>query len=219
MNTKIYISANELLLDSFRLARKILDSGWGPDVLVALWRGGTPVGVAVHEFLAYHGVATSHMALKCASYSGIGKRSDVRVEFAEPVLASIRVGQRVLVVDDIFDSGCTADTLLRRLADTKADVRIATAYWKPSKNATALTPHYYVRTTEAWVVFPHELVGLTLEEVACKSADIRALITAPAHGVAAATDVRPSTQTPGSSDAHRPQTPSPRLPPPMTSRQ
>ena len=196
MSSKIYISANELLLDSFRLARQILDSGWRPDVLVALWRGGAPVGVAVHEFLAYQGVATSHMALKCASYSGIGNRSDVHFEFAEPMLNSIRAGQRVLVVDDIFDSGCTVDTLRHRLANTKADVRIATAYWKPSKNATGITPHYYVRTIEAWVVFPHELMGLTPAEIACKSPAISALITAPAHGAAAATDVRPSTQTP-----------------------
>ncbi len=190
-DSKIYISADDLLLDSFRLARQILDSGWRPDALVALWRGGTPVGVAVHEFLAYHGVTPAHMALKCASYSGIGRRGEVRFEFADPALGAIRPGWRVLVVDDIFDSGGTAEAVLRRLAAVQADVRIATAYWKPRNNATSLRPDYYVRTTDAWVVFPHELMGLTPDEVGRKSPAIRALLTAPAHGAAAAPAARP----------------------------
>ncbi len=180
MNAKTFITADELLLDSFRLARQILDSGWTPDALVALWRGGTPVGVAVHEFLAYHGITTCHMALKCASYSGIGSRGNVCFEFADPALDSIRAGQRVLVVDDIFDSGCTADAVLRRLGGVRADVRIATVYWKPNNNATSHAPHYYVHTTEDWVVFPHELLGLTPDEVARKSPALTDLL-APRH--------------------------------------
>ncbi|MEI8353899.1 MAG: phosphoribosyltransferase family protein [Lentisphaerota bacterium] len=176
MTTKIYITADDLLLDSFRLARRILDSGWAPDALVALWRGGTPVGVAVHEFLAYHGIATRHMALKCASYSGIGSRSEPRFEYADPALDSIQAGQRVLIVDDIFDSGCTADAVLRRLAGARADVRIATVYWKPNHNTTTRTPDYYVHTTENWVVFPHEIVGLTPAEIMQKSPALSQLL-------------------------------------------
>jgi hypoxanthine phosphoribosyltransferase len=176
MTTKIYITADDLLLDSFRLARRILDSGWTPDALVALWRGGTPVGVAVHEFLAYHGIATRHMALKCASYSGIGSRSEPRFEYADPALDSIQTGQRVLIVDDIFDSGCTADAVLRRLAGVRADVRIATVYWKPTHNTTARAPDYYVHTTDDWVVFPHEIVGLTPAEIMQKSPALSQLL-------------------------------------------
>ena len=176
MTTKIYITANDLLLDSFRLARLILDSGWTPDALVALWRGGTPVGVAVHEFLAYHGVDIRHMALKCASYRGIGTRGDVRFEYADPALDSIQEGQRVLIVDDIFDSGCTADAVLCRLADAHADVRIATVYWKPTHNTTTRTPDYYVHTTPDWVVFPHEIVGLTPAEITQKSPALSQLL-------------------------------------------
>ena len=108
MADKIYLTANELLLDSFRLGKQVLDSGWRPDVLIALWRGGTPVGVAVHELLLYRGIPTVHMAVKCRSYGGIGKRGDVVFENTEAIFAQIHANHRVLVVDDIFDSGCTA---------------------------------------------------------------------------------------------------------------
>jgi len=185
MSLKIFISADDLLLDSFRLARRILDSGWRPDALVALWRGGTPVGVAVHEFLAYNGVDTCHMALKCASYTGIASRGEVRFEYADPALDSIRSGQRVLVVDDIFDSGCTAAAVLGRLAGVRADVRIATVFWKPANNATAHTPDYYLHVTEDWVVFPHELMGLTPAEIARKSPVLRDLLAGSKTGRAA----------------------------------
>lgn len=176
MPRKIFLSADELLLDSFRLARQVLDSGWRPDVLVALWRGGTPVGVAVHEFLAYHGVDTRHMAIKCSSYSGIGVRGKVLFEYADPALDSILPGQRVLVIDDIFDSGGTADAVIQRLNPHRVDVRLATVFWKPASSHVPRQPDYHVRTTADWIVFPHEIQGLTHEELCRKSVGLSALL-------------------------------------------
>ncbi len=176
MADKIYLSANELMLDSFRLGKMVLDSGWRPDVLIALWRGGTPVGVAVHELLLYRGIPTVHMAVKCQSYSGIGQRGEVVFENTEAVFAQIRPDHRVLVVDDIFDSGCTARAVLRRLVPRTAEVRLATLYWKPNANVTDLRPHYHVRETDAWIVFPHELEGLTVDEIRQKDAVLHAML-------------------------------------------
>ena len=48
---KVYISGNEIFVDSYRLARKIYDQGWKPDFVVGIWRGGTPIGIAVEEFM------------------------------------------------------------------------------------------------------------------------------------------------------------------------
>ena len=141
MSDKIYLSANELLLDSFRLGKQILDSGWRPDVLIALWRGGTPVGVAVQELLLYRGIPTLHMAAKCQSYTGIGKRGSVVFENTAALFAQIQPHHHVLVVDDIFDSGCTARAAIDLLTPHAADVRLATLYWKPNANTTALRPH------------------------------------------------------------------------------
>ena len=179
MADKIYLTANELLLDSFRLGKQVLDSGWRPDVLIALWRGGTPVGVAVHELLLYRGIPTVHMAVKCRSYGGIGKRGDVVFENTEAIFAQIHANHRVLVVDDIFDSGCTARGARRLLAPRAAEVRLATLYWKPNANVTDLRPHYHVRETAAWIVFPHELEGLTADEIRRKDAALAALILEP----------------------------------------
>ena len=176
MADKIYLTANEFLLDSFRLGQQVLDSGWRPDVLIALWRGGTPVGVAVHELLYFRGVPTIHMAVKCQSYSGIGQRGEVVFENTDAIFAQIRPEHRVLVVDDIFDSGNTARAALRLLAPHAAEARLATLYWKPNANITDLRPHYHVRETDAWIVFPHELDGLTPEEIQIKDPALAKLL-------------------------------------------
>ncbi|MEI8242213.1 MAG: phosphoribosyltransferase family protein [bacterium] len=176
MANKIYLSANELIFDSFRLGMQVLDSGWRPDVLIALWRGGTPVGVAVHELLLYHGIPTAHMAVKCQSYSGLGRRGEVVFENTEALVAQVQPTHRVLVVDDIFDSGSTARAALHLLAPRAAEVRLATLYWKPNANITDLRPHYHVRETDAWIVFPHELEGLTAGEVRQKDPALAELL-------------------------------------------
>ena len=50
MVEKVYIDGNEIYIDSYRLARKIWDDGFRPDFVVGIWRGGTPVGIAIEEF-------------------------------------------------------------------------------------------------------------------------------------------------------------------------
>lgn len=180
MGNKIYISANDYLRDSFKLARMILDSGWLPDDLIALWRGGAPVGVAVHEFLYYHGLRPRHRVLKCQSYTGIQSHChEVAFENAEEIFNSVAPGSRVLVIDDVFDTGNTARAVLDRLTPCDAEVRLATVYWKPNQNETAFKPDFHVRETDDWIVFPHELDGLTPDEVRIKDPAIYNLL-APA---------------------------------------
>ena len=50
---KVFISAQELLVDSFKLAHQIYTSGFRPQFIVGVWRGGAPVGIAVQEYLDY----------------------------------------------------------------------------------------------------------------------------------------------------------------------
>ena len=61
---KKYLSNNEYLEDTWALAAQIRNSGWRPDILIALWRGGAPVGVAVHEFFKATGWQVQHIPLK-----------------------------------------------------------------------------------------------------------------------------------------------------------
>ena len=105
---KTYLSADEFLRDTWRLAAAVRRSGWRPDVMVALWRGGAPVGVAVHEYLKCAGWSVRHIPLKCASYTGIGENEgEVVFTLGEEVFGMLRPGERVLVVDDVFDTGKT----------------------------------------------------------------------------------------------------------------
>ena len=177
MIEKTYLSAQEYQLDSFKLANIILNSGWAPDDMIALWRGGAPVGIIVHEFLYYHGFRPRHHILKCHSYTGIKSRNtEVVFEDADDIFNSIVPGSKVLIVDDIFDTGNTAKAVIEKLREFKADVRFATVYWKPDQNQTALKPDFFVEKTSKWIVFPHELDGLEPEEVKQKHPGIYDLL-------------------------------------------
>jgi len=178
METKTYLDARDYLRDIWRLGRKILDAGWRPDVLLALWRGGAPVGAAVHEFLDYHGWKIRHMPVKCSSYTGIGANAGA-VSFvqAEGVFAALKAGERVLVVDDVFDTGRTAAAVRGHLAARGVEARLACVYWKPGKNTTTLEPDYYVKALgNGWIVFPHEMDGLSRADMAAKDPVLAGLV-------------------------------------------
>lgn len=168
---KLYIGADALLADSFRLGVQVLDSGFAPTHLVGVWRGGAPVGIAVQELLAYHGVDCDHIAVRTSSYTGIGQQDpDVRVYALGYLIDTLGPEDRLLVIDDVFDSGRSIRAFLRELAarcrhNMPREVRIATVYYKPARNQTDLMPDFYIHSTDAWLVFPHEINGLTIDEI------------------------------------------------------
>ncbi|MFU8779866.1 MAG: phosphoribosyltransferase [Kiritimatiellia bacterium] len=176
MNEKLFIRADDQVRDSFLLARQIYDSGFIPDALVVLWRGGTPIGVVIHEFLAYKGIETYHTAIKVETYVGIGQRREPRLEHIDRLLAHLKSTSRVLVIDDIFDSGSTMEKVVEALAPHVGEVRLATLYYKEASNTTRLVPDYFQRKTESWIVFPHELVGLSKDEISAKDSFISDLL-------------------------------------------
>ncbi|MBR1921178.1 MAG: hypoxanthine phosphoribosyltransferase [Kiritimatiellae bacterium] len=184
MNDKHYLSADEFLHDSWRLAAAVRDSGWRPDILIALWRGGASVGVSLHEFFKVSGWDVRHIPLKCASYSGIGENAgEVVFTFGEMIFGMLRPGDRVLVVDDVFDTGKTAKAVRARIDATGAEMRLACVYWKPAKNTTDLRPDYFVRDVGLdWIVFPHEIEGLSREEIAAKDPGLAILLDGRAKG-------------------------------------
>ena len=171
MADKLYLTADRLLADSFALAGKILDAGFRPTHIVGIWRGGAPVGIAVQEFLAYHGIESDHIAVRTASYTGIDQQAkQVRVYALGYLIDVLDPADRLLVIDDVFDTGRSVEAFLTELAarcrhNTPRTVRIATAYYKPSRNQTKLTPDFFVHQTEQWLVFPHELCGLSEAEI------------------------------------------------------
>jgi len=178
LNDKHYLSADDYLRDTWRLAAAVRKSGWQPDVLIALWRGGAPVGVAIHEFFKVTGWPVQHIPLKCASYAGIGSNPGV-VEFThgDIVFGMLRKGDKVLVVDDVFDTGKTAAAVKARLDSVGVEMRMACVYWKPSKNITSLKPDYFVKDVGLdWLVFPHEIEDLTKDEIMAKDPFLASLL-------------------------------------------
>lgn len=168
---KVYISANDLLLDSFRLAEKIIASGFRPDFIIGVWRGGAPVGIAIQEYLEYVGVTTDHIAIRTSSYTGINKQDKtVRVHGLDYIIDNVNAEDDVLLVDDVFDSGRSVKAIFDKLhqkcrRNMPQNFKVATPWYKPTKNITDITPDFYVHETDAWLVFPHELVGLTQQEI------------------------------------------------------
>jgi uncharacterized protein len=165
MAPKEFVTANDLARDSFALAKKIYDSGFRPDSLLVLWRGGTPVGIFIHEFLLYKGVRTYHSAVKAESYTGIDERVEPCIDNLDGFLDRLTPSNQVLVVDDIFDTGCTLNMVRDILNARTRNVRIATLYYKIGTSRVDLVPDYYMRMTDRWIFFPHELMGLTPAEI------------------------------------------------------
>ena len=71
---KHFIQADQLLKDSFNLAWKIYESGFKPDYIIGVWRGGAPVGIAVQEFLDFLDIPSDHIAISCLLYTSPSPR-------------------------------------------------------------------------------------------------------------------------------------------------
>ena len=167
---KTVLSARDLLEDSFRLGVKILESGFEPTMIVAIWRGGTPVGMAVQEVLAYCGIESDHIAIRTSSYLGVDERGAVAVHGLNYLIKKIRHDDRVLIVDDVFDTGNTIKAVVdeireRARGNTPEEIRVAVPWFKPTRNETDMEPDFYLRETAEWLVFPHELDSLTPQEL------------------------------------------------------
>ena len=168
---KVFVSSESLLRDSIELAMQIVRSGFRPTFLVALWRGGAPVGIAVQETLEYHGIHADHIAIRTSSYTGIDQQAKVvRVHAMNYLISRLAFEDQLLIIDDVFDSGRSLEAVMAELRrrsrrNLAEQIRIATVYYKPERNRSSLKPDYYVHSTDSWLVFPHELHGLTRQEI------------------------------------------------------
>ena len=189
MDKKV-LSAKELLEDSFKLGLRVLESGFKPTMIIAIWRGGTPVGMALQEIMAYCGVESDHIAIRTSSYVDVDQRGAVAVHGLNYIIKKICHDDRVLIVDDVFDTGNTVvaviDELKRRARDnTPEDIRIAVPFYKPTRNETDIVPDYYEHETTEWLVFPHELDALTPDELRASRPQVAEIIEAAKSGAAA----------------------------------
>ncbi len=94
----------------------------------------------------------------------------MRVHGLGYIVDSANADDRLLIVDDVFDTGLSVRAIIDELhqrarRNMPHDVRVATPWFKPSNNLTDMTPDYYIHETDRWLVFPHELQGLTRAEI------------------------------------------------------
>ncbi|PWQ98302.1 phosphoribosyltransferase [Leucothrix arctica] len=168
---KKFITAGELLRDSFRLAAQVYEDGFRPQFIVGIWRGGAPIGIAVQEYFDYKEVHADHIAVRTSSYYGIGQQAkEIRVHGLHYLIENANAGDSLLIVDDVFDSGRSVDALMKEISklsrlNMPGDIRIACPWYKPSNKAVSITPDYFVRESNEWLVFPHELCGMDKEEI------------------------------------------------------
>ncbi|MEX0623312.1 MAG: phosphoribosyltransferase family protein [Saccharospirillum sp.] len=183
MAKKQYLSAQDLLEDAFRLGAQILNSGFRPTFMIAVWRGGVPMGIAVQEFLEYHGVSTDNIAIRTSSYSGIDQQSrSVRVHGLDYLVKHVTREDTLLIVDDVFDTGRSIEAIINQLQqrarlNTPHDIRVAVPYYKPSRNEVGREPEYYLHATEAWLKYPHSLEGLSVAEIAAHRPELYKILS------------------------------------------
>jgi hypoxanthine phosphoribosyltransferase len=129
------------------LARDVLGSGFTPDFVIAIARGGLlPAGA-----LAYALGTKSCGSLNVEFYS------DIETTLPEPILLpplldnEPLIGKNVLLVDDVADSGRTLALVVGLLENVGVIVKTATLYSKPR---SVIEPDFFWRKTDRWIVFP-----------------------------------------------------------------
>lgn len=128
------------------LSQEIVDSGWMPDLIVGVARGGLiPAGAIGYA-----------IGIKEMGAINVEFYTDIGATLPEPIILNPRLDtesltdKKVLVVDDVADSGKTLDLVVNMLKETASEVRSAVIYTKPT---TIFEPDYSWKKTEAWINF------------------------------------------------------------------
>ncbi|MDO9397656.1 MAG: phosphoribosyltransferase [Herbiconiux sp.] len=129
------------------LAEEIAASGFVPDFVIAIARGGLIPGGA----LAYA------LGVKSCGSLNVEFYSDIEETLPEPIILpplldnEPLIGKNVLLVDDVADSGRTLALVVELLEKVDITVKSATLYIKPR---SVIAPDFHWKTTDKWIVFP-----------------------------------------------------------------
>ncbi|MDO5032603.1 phosphoribosyltransferase [Corynebacterium sp.] len=128
------------------LSQQIVDSGWFPDLIVGVARGGLiPAGAIGYA-----------IGLKAMGAINVEFYTDIGETLPEPVLLNPQLdtdsltGKKVLVVDDVADSGKTLELVVNLLEETASEVKSAVIYTKPQ---TIFEPDFSWKKTDLWINF------------------------------------------------------------------
>ena len=184
---KRFIQEQEILEDSYRLAVQIYTSGYRPDFIVGVWRGGSTVGIYVQECLQYLGVETDHIAIR-TSYRGMNdylnnleSDREIQVHGLQYLFENMNADDALLIVDDVYSSGRNVAAVIDRLQDKTRrnmpeEVRIAVPYYRSQARQANRAPDYFLHEYDEWLVLPYELTGLSDDEIATNKPWIKPLL-------------------------------------------
>jgi len=129
------------------LAQKIEASGFKPEVIIGIARGGWVPARILSDLLDIEYVA--NMRVEFYTEPGVTKKTPT---ISQKVSTDIK-GKRVLLVDDVSDTGHSIDLAFKSLQDAK-EVRTATLHFKPH---SIFKPDYFIAETSEWIVYPWEI--------------------------------------------------------------
>ncbi|MDH5390949.1 MAG: phosphoribosyltransferase [Candidatus Bathyarchaeota archaeon] len=135
----------ELLLN---LASTVRKTGFKPEIIIGVSRGGWPPARVMSDLLENPNVAN----VAAEFYIGVAETKGKPV-ITQPVSVSVE-GKRVLAVDDVADTGESLRLVRSYLEEQGAtEVKTATIYYKPW---SVIIPDYYEKETRSWIIFPWE---------------------------------------------------------------
>ena len=179
---KEFIPYDTIRDDAIELANRIYQDGFIPDVIYVSLRGGAYMGNVISEFFKFVRRGQRpvfYAAVVARSYTDIHERERVNVDGWTYSPEHLRSGDKVLLIDDIFDTGRTVNHLVEIILEKgipRSDVRVAVHDYKIRAYADErlpIQPDYYCRkheietpATDTWIHYlSHELVGLERQEI------------------------------------------------------
>lgn len=151
-----YLTWDNVMDLTIKVSELIVNDGYKPDIVIGIARGGVIIAKIIEDLLGVGNMSSIEIKL----YKGIDKRGEEAV-ITQPLPTNIK-GLRVLLIDDISDTGATLLTAYNYLRNQGAlSIKTATLIVKPW---TKFKPNYYADETTAWVIFPWEL-GETIREL------------------------------------------------------
>ena len=141
------LTYEEFGLAARELAQQVADDGFEPDIILSIARGGLFLGGA----LGYALDVKNLFVMNVEFYTGVDQRLELPVVLPPTLDVVDLTGAKVLVADDVADTGKTLELVTDFCSGHVADVRTAVIYQKPRSTVRS---SYAWKTTDAWVDFP-----------------------------------------------------------------
>jgi len=178
---KEFVPYDMIRNNALKLAYRIYREGFVPDVIYVSLRGGAYMGNVISEYFKFvrgHDRPVFYAAVVARSYTDISTQESIKIDGWTYGPEFLRAGDRVLIVDDVYDSGRTINYLTRVIMDkgvARENIKVAVHDYKVREylqDDQPVKPDFWCRKIEVktpedetWIHYmSHELVGLTKEE-------------------------------------------------------